>query len=165
MNTIQLNSVDKPRRENFTLTWRRIYWVQTALPELRSQWFGKLGKLLRKWKGWGHEEHPQFFRQVTANRWCVSFSLCVYVYLYSPPKKKKKNFRRIAGTKRRKREKWDFICRQTYKSELPFTFRLCAPFVDCFARLPCRPKSRQYSAASGHRKSQMERRSGKRTTF
>lgn len=92
MNTIQLNSVDKPRRENFTLTWRRIYWVQTALPELQSQWFGKLGKLLRKWKGWGHEEHPQFFRQVTANRWCVSFSLCVYVYLYSPPKKKRKTF-------------------------------------------------------------------------
>jgi len=50
---------------------------------------------------------------------------------------------------------YTYVCISTSKSELPFTFELCAPFVDCFAQLPCQPKSRQYNAASGYRKSQM----------
>jgi len=78
--------------------------------------------------------------------------LLILMYMYP-----QKTFVALPEQRRRKGKKRDFICRQTSKSELPFTFELCAPFVDCFAQLPCQPKSRQHNAASGHRKSQMEK--------
>jgi len=57
MNTIQHDSVDKPRRENFTLTWQRIYWVEPVAAEASGLGNWEIGKGKRG--GWGPEAHPR----------------------------------------------------------------------------------------------------------